>query len=385
MDSPRCADLERLQPRGRAVGSRVCAAALWAWLWHCPVAGPGGWWLGLHTHHPPVQTEAWAAGRLASRARSLFLGDRQEPKEGSDPFRFWLLLRPVVPLGPLSLATGVTSPRPVPPPGPVAMQLGLAGGWRHTDALFCLLGRPGMSERATSFRPRKGPPGAMVFSQFPCENGNPVPPTSAGGWHTLSRAQAHGRSARRPLRACPGLRGCLHSPRAGLPSLSPDRGWPSDTSSFSAVLPGKSGASLPLQLSVSTRARAAPAILRGQGVGCPQLGSILVSMETANSGCLLAASWVLGGEARNCAFSSEGQGTAGESGRTPLGPGGSRRVEKRAWPCKGASASSPQGECGLRPCGGASPAHRPARRGRHLLRELQDHARVEICESPGSA
>ena len=145
----------------------MCAAALWAWLWHCPVAGPGGWWLGLHTHRPPVQTEAWAAGRLASRARSLFLGDRQEPKEGSDPFRFWLLLRPVVPLGPLSLATGVTSPRPVPPPGPVAMQLGLAGGWRHTDALFCLLGRPGMSERATSFRPRKGPPGAMVFSQFP--------------------------------------------------------------------------------------------------------------------------------------------------------------------------------------------------------------------------
>ena len=99
------------------------------------------------------------------------------------------------------------------PPGPVAMQLGLAGGWRHTDALFCLLGRPGMSERAMSFPPRKGPPGAMVFSQFPWKGTATTPcPQHVLEAGTLSRAQAHGRSARWPLRICPGLRGASTLP-----------------------------------------------------------------------------------------------------------------------------------------------------------------------------
>ena len=40
----------------------------------------------------------------------------------------------------------------------------------------------------------------------------------------------------------------------------------------------------------------------------------------------------------------------------------------------------PQGERGLRSGGRAGPADRTARRGRHLLRELQDDPRLEICK-----
>ena len=120
-------------------------------------------------------------------------------------------------------------------------------------------------------------------------------------------------------------------------------------------------------------------------MGCPQLGSILVSIETANSGCLLAACGVLGswwGKPEIVPSLPRGRGQLGSQGGHPWVPGAVGRWKST---CEGASASSLQGERGLRPCGGASPAHRPARRGRHLLRELQDHARVEIRESLGSA
>ena len=44
------------------------------------------------------------------------------------------------------------------------------------------------------------------------------------------------------------------------------------------------------------------------------------------------------------------------------------------------ASSPPQGERGLRSRRGESPPHWPACRGGHLLRELQDHTRVEIRE-----
>ena len=185
-----------------------CGTAQWQ------VQGAGGW-VCTHTGHlckpRPGPRAAWLPGPGAC---SWVIGKNQ--KKVLIRLRFWLFLRPFVPLGPLSLAPGVTSPCPVPPPGPVAMQLGLAGGWRHTDALFCLLGRPGMSERAMSFPPRKGPPGAMVFSQFPWKGTATTPcPQHVLEAGTLSRAQAHGRSARWPLRICPGLRGASTLPGQG--------------------------------------------------------------------------------------------------------------------------------------------------------------------------
>lgn len=207
-------------------------------------------------------------------------------------------------------------------------------------------------------------------------------PRSAGHWHALPWAQAHGRSARWPLHARLGLWGRLHSPRAGLPSLSPDHGWPSDGFSFSAVLSGKSGTSLPLQLSVSTRAGAAPAPQRPGAWGAPSWGPSWFLWRQQTLGAS-AVSWVLGGGSQKLSLLFQG---AGDSwGVREDTPGFREQLAGGKAPCEGASASSPQGERGLRPCGGASAAHRPARRGRHPLRELQDHARVEIRESLGPA
>lgn len=160
-------------------------------------------------------------------------------------------------------------------------------------------------------------------------------PSSAGRWHTLPRAQAHRRSARWPSRPS-GSMGRLHSPRAGLPSLSPDHGWPSDgfpslQSPFQEVRDEPT-----FSTQCEYQGRGQHQLLRGQGRGVPQLGSILVSIETANSGCLLAACGVLGSWWKPEIVPSlpRGRGRLGSQGRTPLGSGNGGRWKKHLRGCQ---------------------------------------------------
>lgn len=145
------------------------------------------------------------------------------------------------------------------------------GSAAGTGRWFCLLGRPGTSDRAPSFPPRKGL--WLSCSSHGKAWKPPRAPTPRPVYWRLAWAVL-GTGSWALCPAAPPL-----SPRAGLPSLSSDGDQPSHTSSFSAVLSGKSGTSLPLQLSVSTvplgppRAGAASALLGGRGV--PPIGVYL--------------------------------------------------------------------------------------------------------------
>lgn len=110
------------------------------------------------------RAEAWAAGHLASRARSLFLGDKpKEPKKVLIRSHFWLFLGPVRATWSLEPGTwGGKSPSSVPcrpcgrcsrgpsvPCRPCGVQSGLAGGLQETHRCP-LLPRSSWNERATS-------------------------------------------------------------------------------------------------------------------------------------------------------------------------------------------------------------------------------------------
>ena len=71
-------------------------------------------------------------------------------------------------------------------------------------------------------------------------------------------------------------------------------------------------------------------------MGCPQLESILVSMATANSGCLLAASWVpgVGGEPEIVPSLLRGKGQLGSQGGHPWVPGAASRWKSRPDPAR---------------------------------------------------